>query len=189
MTGLYVVFQLLGPVPGKIPGPFLLMVGIYAIARYAPVSASLLGTLLCFAVAMAADALTGHWETPQLGSVDPISATTFVVFFVLAWILGYGRPLSISTAVVHDVAVARPQHAGPVAVRIAVRIAAAPLTIEVENDPAPPGHRPVPGSGRGLIGMRERVTAFGGVLEAERRADGGWRLYAVLSAEPVEATP
>jgi signal transduction histidine kinase len=323
MTGLYVVFQVLSSVPGKIPGPFLLMVGIYAIARYAPVTASLLGTLLCFTLAMGTDALTGHWETPQLGSVTPVSATTFVVFFGLAWILGYGRrrigadadrlrdlnerlvaeqELNARQAVVterariardlHDVVahhvsaiavgartaedimhddplqavesvglIARTadtaliemrrilgllsaqdqeltpepslehldrlinaarsagcrvtcevdirtltagiqvtayrivqealtnvlKHAGPVGVRIAVRGDDSRLTIEVENDPAPPGHRPVPGSGRGLLGMRERVTAFGGALEAEGRADGGWRLHAVLSAQPAEA--
>lgn len=75
------------------------------------------------------------------------------------------------------------KHAGPVGVRVTVRGDDSRLTIEVENDPAPPGHRSVPGSGRGLVGMRERVAAFDGVLRAGPREDGGWRLCAVLSAK------
>lgn len=322
MTGLYVAFQWLSPIQGKIPGPFLLMIGIHAVARYTPASRSLPGTLLCLAVALATDALTGHWQTPQLGSVEPISATTFCFFFALAWTLGYGRqrigtdahrlrhlnqrlkaeqefnarqaviterariardlhdvvahhvsaialqaraaedvmqddPLLAGKSIGHIAQTAdtaliemrrilgllspREQeltpepslthldhligaahaagcrvaseveiralstlaagmqvtayriiqealtnvlkHAGPVDVRIAVRGDDSSLTIEIENDPAPPGHRPVPGSGRGLIGVRERVTTFGGVLEAGPRTEGGWRLHAVLSAK------
>ncbi|MEU6776726.1 hypothetical protein [Streptomyces sp. NPDC046759] len=45
MTALYVLFQVLGPVPAKIPGPFLLMLGVYALARYASVTVSVALTL------------------------------------------------------------------------------------------------------------------------------------------------
>ncbi|MFI1432038.1 sensor histidine kinase [Streptomyces lydicus] len=333
MTGLYVVFQILSPIHGRIPGPFLLVIGVYGVARYATASASVPGTVLCLASTSAADALTGHWQSPRLGSLEPISATTFVVFFTLAWTLGYGRlridahaarlrdlnqrlraeqERNARQAVVterariardlHDVVahhvsaiavlarateeglasgvpptveaaegaearksvglIARTadtaliemrrllgllsfrdqglapepsfssehlepligaatsagcrvtyvsdlqartdpsaglltsgyriiqealtnviKHAGPVSVRVTVRGDDSHLTIAVENDPAPPGHRPVPGSGRGLVGMRERVAAFDGVLRAGPREDGGWRLYAVLSAQ------
>src|ERR1700731_1736012 len=65
MTGAYVLFQVVGPVPEKVPGPFLLMFGVYAVARYAPVSGSLPGTLLCLVAAMTADLLTGHWQSPH----------------------------------------------------------------------------------------------------------------------------
>lgn len=324
MTCLYVAFQVLSPIQGRIPGPFLLMIGVYAAARYAPVPASLLGTLLCLATTAAADALTGHWEVPRLGSLEPISTTTFVFFFGLAWLLGYGRrrigadaerlrelngrlkaeqERNARQAVVterariardlHDVVahhvsaiavqaraaedvmtpesvpaeavqcaglIARTadtaliemrrvlgllsfherelapepsldhleplidaataagcrvtyvsevrartalsaglrisayrivqealtnviKHAGPVGVRVGVGGDDSRLTIEVANDPAPPGHSPVRGTGRGLVGMRERVAAFDGVLEAGPREDGGWRLYAVLVAK------
>ncbi|WP_331744168.1 histidine kinase (plasmid) [Streptomyces sp. NBC_01384] len=333
MTVLYVVFQILSPIHGRIPGPFLLMIGVYGVARYATASASLPGTLLCLASATAADALTGHWQSPRLGSLEPISATTFVFFFTLAWTLGYGRrridadaarlrdlnqrlraeqERNARQAVVterariardlHDVVahhvsaiavlaraaeegmasgvpptleaaeaaeamksvglIARTadtaliemrrllgllsfreeglapepslssehlepligaatsagcrvtyvsdlrartdpstgmlisgyriiqealtnviKHAGPVGVQVTVRGDDSRLTIEVENDPAPPDHRSVPGSGRGLVGMRERVAAFDGVLRAGPREDGGWRLCAVLSAK------
>ncbi|MFD7339404.1 sensor histidine kinase [Streptomyces violascens] len=331
MTCLYVAFQVLSPVQGRIPGPFLLMIGVYAAARYAPVPASLLGTLLCLASTTAADALTGHWEVPRPGSLEPVSTTTFVFFFGLAWLLGYGRrrigadaerlrelngrlkaeqelnarqavvterariardlhdvvahhvsaiavqaraaedvmtPGSVPAEAVHcagliartadtaliemrrvlgllsfrerelapepsldrlepliDAATAAGcrvtyvsdvpagaglpaglrisayrivqealtnviKHAGPVGVRVTVGGDDSRLTIEVANDPAPPGHSPVRGTGRGLVGTRERVTAFDGVLEAGPCEDGGWRLYAVLLAKaprPAEA--
>ncbi|KOV65503.1 sensor histidine kinase [Streptomyces sp. MMG1121] len=326
MTGLYALFQALGPIPTKVPGPFLLMLGVYALARRAPAAVSGALTLLTLVATAVTDALTGHWEPPRLGSLEPISVTTFVFFFALAWLLGYGRrridadaarlrelnrrlaaerELNARQAVLterariardlHDVvahhvsAIAlqaraaedvltcgplRPdeaaqgvgviartadtaltemrrllgllsfderelapepsldrldllvavatsagcrvtcavevagrtapsagmqvsayrvvqealtnavKHAGPVAVRVAVRGDEARLTIEVENDPPGPGHRPVSGAGRGLVGMRERVAAFDGELSAGPRPDGGWRLYAVLSAAP-----
>ncbi|MFD7015745.1 sensor histidine kinase [Streptomyces sp. NPDC059928] len=340
MTCLYVAFQALSPIQDRIPGPFLLMIGVYAAARYAPVLASLLGTLLCLASATAADALTGHWEVPRLGSLEPISTTTFVFFFAIAWLLGCGRrridadaerlrelnrrleaeqELNARQAVVterariardlHDVVahhvsaiavqaraaedvmaagsvpgktgsfpageavqcvglIARTadtaliemrrvlgllsfrerelapepslnhlepligaataagcrvtyvsevragtalsagvlisayrivqesltnviKHAGPVRVQVTVGGDDSRLTIEVANDPAPPGHVPVPGTGHGLIGIRERVSAFNGVLEAGAREDGGWQLRAVLCAKaprPAEAS-
>ncbi|MGW7098859.1 sensor histidine kinase [Streptomyces sp. NPDC054838] len=320
MTLLYAAFQVLSPVPGKIPGPFLLVLGVYALARYAPVAVSLTGTLLCLTAATAVDALSGHWQTPRLGSLEPISVTTFVFFFALAWVLAYGRrrigadadrlrglnqhlkaeqELNARQAVVaerariardlHDVVahhvsaiavqaraaqdvmdedpplaaegvelIARTadtalvemrrllgllsdrerdlvpepsldhldrlidaarsagcrvtyvpeiraatapsvglgvsayrivqealtnvvKHAGPVSVLVTVRGDDARLVIEVLNDPAAPGHRPVTGTGRGLVGMRERVAAFDGCLIAGPREDGGWRLRAVLS--------
>jgi signal transduction histidine kinase len=43
------------------------------------------------------------------------------------------------------------------------------------------------GSGNGLRGMRERVAAVGGVLEAGPRADGGWRVQALLPLPPEAA--
>lgn len=54
------------------------------------------------------------------------------------------------------------------------------LLVEVVNA-APDGDPvPAPGSGLGLAGIRERVSALGGTVEAGPSADGGFRLAAVL---------
>jgi signal transduction histidine kinase len=44
---------------------------------------------------------------------------------------------------------------------------------------------PIPGTGHGIVGMRERIGAFGGWLVAEPLADGGFH---VLAEVPIEAT-
>ena len=320
MTALYALFQALDPIPNKVPGPFLLMVGVYAVARYSTPGRSLLGMLLCLEVAMAADVLSGHWQQPNLGSLEPIGLTTFVFFFALAWILGSGRrrigadaeqlrdlnarlwaeqeanarqavlaersriardlhdvvahhvsAIAVQARAVEDVLDEDPalagnsigliahtadtalvemrralgllsppdrelapepslehldtlvdaaaaagcqvtcriateelppdavgirvvayrivqealtnvlKHAGPVGVTIDVRADKSALVVTVTNEPETE-HQPVPGAGRGLLGMRERVAAFGGTLEAGPRADGGWQVRAVLRA-------
>jgi signal transduction histidine kinase len=41
----------------------------------------------------------------------------------------------------------------------------------------------VPGTGHGVIGMRERATLLGGTLSADRDSDGGYTVAAVLPFE------
>jgi signal transduction histidine kinase len=43
-----------------------------------------------------------------------------------------------------------------------------------------PASEHVEGSGNGLRGMRERIAAVGGVVEAGPRSEGGWRVHALL---------
>jgi signal transduction histidine kinase len=47
-----------------------------------------------------------------------------------------------------------------------------------------PARPPIPGTGHGIVGMRERIVAFGGSLVAEPIADGGFH---VLAEVPIEA--
>ena len=68
----------------------------------------------------------------------------------------------------------------PAAVTVHERGDAAPGTavLTVDNDAAP-GSRPMHGSGKGLIGMRERAAVYGGTVDAGPTATG-WRVRAVL---------
>ncbi|MEY8039283.1 sensor histidine kinase [Saccharopolyspora cebuensis] len=57
------------------------------------------------------------------------------------------------------------------------------VEVTVTNGPGrDDGTEAVPGSGYGLIGMRERVTLAGGALRAGRTEDGGYRVRAVFPA-------
>jgi signal transduction histidine kinase len=71
------------------------------------------------------------------------------------------------------------KHAGPGA-RAEVRLGvdARKVVIEVRDD----GHgtSTLPGSGHGLVGMRERALLLGGSLDAGRHPDGGFRVIASL---------
>nr|WP_296073429.1 histidine kinase [uncultured Actinoplanes sp.] len=59
------------------------------------------------------------------------------------------------------------------------------LTVEVENDRPPPGSAAaLTGTGRGLIGLRERVQALAGTFTATPTASGGWSVTAQLPSHP-----
>jgi signal transduction histidine kinase len=72
------------------------------------------------------------------------------------------------------------KHAAGSAVRVRLGVRAQELEVEVRDD-GPVAHSPLAASGArlGLTGMRERVEALGGDLEAGP-ANGGWRLHARL---------
>ena len=79
------------------------------------------------------------------------------------------------------------RHAGQACTTVHLQYGPGLLTVQVEDDGAgsggsggTPGLQPT--SGLGLIGMRERVSALGGVLDAGPRAGGGFRVRAELPA-------
>jgi signal transduction histidine kinase len=82
------------------------------------------------------------------------------------------------------------KHCGGAAARVRVRYMPELVELEVVDDGHSNGnHRidrpPVRNSGHGLVGMRERASLYGGKLEAGPRAEGGFRVHAVL---PIPAT-
>ncbi|MFF4698956.1 sensor histidine kinase [Streptomyces chattanoogensis] len=91
MTAVFVAFEVLDPVAGKTPGPYLLIFGVYALARYTALPVGLTGSALSLLAAVVTDLLSGRSGPPQPGSLEPITATTFVAFYGVAWLLGHGR--------------------------------------------------------------------------------------------------
>ena len=79
------------------------------------------------------------------------------------------------------------RHAGMVRkVEVSVVRENGSLTVEVDDDGRGAATEPTSGEGFGIVGMRERVAAFGGRLQTGPRVGGGWRVRAVF---PVTAEP
>ncbi|SDU28134.1 Histidine kinase-, DNA gyrase B-, and HSP90-like ATPase [Jiangella alkaliphila] len=77
------------------------------------------------------------------------------------------------------------RHAGPAHAVVDVALTGRDLAVVVTDDGAGPATR-WPGGGRGLTGMKERVSGLGGSLDAGPADGGGWRVAATL---PLEGTP
>jgi signal transduction histidine kinase len=79
------------------------------------------------------------------------------------------------------------KHGGKAAAHVTVRYAADTLEIEVIDDGRGAAALLLSdsdGGGHGLIGMKERVTLFGGVLEAGPILTGGYRVFTRMPLEP-----
>jgi signal transduction histidine kinase len=57
------------------------------------------------------------------------------------------------------------------------------ITVEVSTDSSGSRSASPGGSGRGLVGLRERVGLLGGEFSADRREDGGFVVRARIPAE------
>jgi signal transduction histidine kinase len=74
------------------------------------------------------------------------------------------------------------RHAPGAAVRVLVNGTGRGLTVRVENDRSEQERLNLSGTGRGLIGLRERVQELGGQLLAGPTPHGGWLVEATLPA-------
>jgi signal transduction histidine kinase len=75
------------------------------------------------------------------------------------------------------------RHSSASAASVLVEYATDRLIVEVEDDGIGPGESA--GPGYGILGMRERVVALGGELEAGLRSEGGFRVHATLPLRTV----
>jgi signal transduction histidine kinase len=72
------------------------------------------------------------------------------------------------------------KHAGPARALVRVRYGRDELELEIVDDGPGLGAEATNGGGHGLIGMRERVSMFGGDLAAGARSGGGYSVHARL---------
>ncbi|RZU75260.1 signal transduction histidine kinase [Micromonospora kangleipakensis] len=80
------------------------------------------------------------------------------------------------------------KHAGAATALVRLTFADGSLAVEVTDTGRGPG--PAPDRiGHGLVGMRERVALYGGVLRTGPRPGGGFRVYARIPLEPVGVVP
>jgi signal transduction histidine kinase len=75
------------------------------------------------------------------------------------------------------------RYAPGAAVRVLVNGSGRGLTVSVENDHSNQERPSLTGTGRGLVGLRERVQALGGQLVAGPISGGGWRVEATLPGD------
>jgi signal transduction histidine kinase len=134
----------------------------------------------------AALALTPQPGTAQLGEL--VTEMDKVGLPVSLTVEGTPRPLTPGVElagfrIVQEALTNTLKHAGPATAAVRLRYAEEALEIEVVDDGR--GGR-INGSGHGLIGMRERVTLYGGALDAGPRPGGG---FAVRARLPAEASP
>jgi signal transduction histidine kinase len=72
------------------------------------------------------------------------------------------------------------RHAGASTARVLIRYEPDAIVVQVDDDGRGPASVANGAGGYGLVGMRERTAAVGGVLEAGARPGGGFRVYAQL---------
>jgi signal transduction histidine kinase len=75
------------------------------------------------------------------------------------------------------------KHAVGAAAAVRVEYRDAHLRVEVTDTGGRPGAAAGTGTGRGLIGLRERLAVYGGTLQAGRRPTGGYRVDALIPLE------
>ena len=123
----------------------------------------------------------GHPQ-PTLDDLDQLVASSGLPVR-LQWV-GRSRPVPSSVAlsayrIVQESLTNVRKHAGPVETTVVVTYTTDALQVEVRNergDAVGSGN----GSGRGLLGMRERVAMLGGRFEHGLAHGGGYRVFAAL---------
>src|SRR5258708_6495798 len=94
-----------------------------------------------------------------------------------------GLPASVDLAafrIVQEALTNVMRHSGQTTSSVHVTCTGQELTLRIDNEVGKEGYRDGIGLGQGILGMQERATALGGVVEAGPRPDGGFRVFARL---------
>jgi signal transduction histidine kinase len=100
-----------------------------------------------------------------------------------------GLPASIDLAafrIVQEALTNVMRHSGQTTSRVHVTCNEQELTLRIDNEVGSGVSRDGIGPGQGILGMQERATALGGVVEVGPRPDGGFRVFARL---PLDGSP
>lgn len=133
---------------------------------------------------------SGRQPLPGLSGLDALIATVRAAGLPVSYEL-HGAPAGLSAAaelavyrLVQESLTNALKHAGSGA-RAVVRLSYLPgrVRVEVEDDGAGASATKPVTAGRGLAGMRQRVRAFGGEVEAGPRSPAGWRVSANLRTD------
>jgi signal transduction histidine kinase len=80
------------------------------------------------------------------------------------------------------------KHAAGAAVRVRIEYTERDLIVEVDNTVGRRSANAIEGNGRGLVGLRERLAACGGELDAGPLGDGGFHIRAAIPLQDVVET-
>jgi signal transduction histidine kinase len=122
--------------------------------------------------------------TPTLAGLDNlVSRAAAAGLTVRTETLGEVRPLPFGVdlaafRIVQEALTNVARHAGPATVAVQVAYGPRDLTVQVDDDGRGPAQQGNSGSGKGILGMRERAAALSGELEAGPRPGGGFRVRA-----------
>jgi signal transduction histidine kinase len=100
-----------------------------------------------------------------------------------------GLPASVDLAafrIVQEALTNVMRHSGQTSSSVHVTCNQQDLTLRIDNEVGSEASRDGIGPGQGILGMKERATALGGVVEAGPRSDGGFRVFARL---PLDGNP
>jgi signal transduction histidine kinase len=124
--------------------------------------------------------------TPSLARLDNlVSRAAAAGLTVRTETVGEVRPLPFGVDVaafriVQEALTNVARHAGPATATVQITYGLRDVTVQVDDDGRASAQPAKPGSGKGIVGMRERVAALSGELEAGPRPGGGFRVRAWL---------
>jgi signal transduction histidine kinase len=102
-----------------------------------------------------------------------------------------GLPASVDLAafrIVQEALTNVMRHSGQTASNVQLTRDEQELTLRIDNEIGSEASGDGIGFGRGILGMKERAIALGGVVEAGPRPDGGFRVYARLPLDGSRVT-